>query len=112
MDIKERRELGRISISFPIECLTLPERNSIFYTVCKDLSSNGIRILSESFLPEGGNMKININLIDEMAAVKAEVIWCNKEARSHRYYAGLRFMEVSDSNKKHLAHFIDKINNA
>ena len=73
----ERRREQRIGISFPISCNTLP-KHSYFYTVCKDLSSEGVRIITDNFLPRGNSLKISLNLISQIINVKAKVMWCNK----------------------------------
>ena len=110
--MKEKRQNPRVGISFPVECVSLPERKEMFYTVSKDLSLGGIKILSEDFLPTGKDLRINVNLINEMASAKAKVIWCNKEPYSDRYYAGLKFFELNKRNKTNLNHLINKINHA
>ena len=107
--IKDRRKKHRVDISFPVECVTLPERKKIFYTVSKDLSPEGLKILSENFIAYGKTVKVSINLVNEMAEVKAKIIWCNKKPYSEKYYAGLKFLEVDGANKRNLALFISKI---
>jgi c-di-GMP-binding flagellar brake protein YcgR len=107
--MKERREYPRFGVSFPVECTILPERKKYFYTVSKDLSMVGVRILSEDFLPRKKFMKVNINLIDTVAEIKAQVVWCNKEPYSRRYYAGLKFLEINEKNKHNLGTFLGRI---
>jgi c-di-GMP-binding flagellar brake protein YcgR len=103
----ERRKFPRVGVSFPVECVILPERKKLFYTVSKDLSIEGAKILSEEFLPVGKDMKVNINLIKEIAEVKAKVVWCNKARYMERYYAGLKFLEINEKNKRNLNIFIN-----
>ncbi|MCK4810334.1 MAG: PilZ domain-containing protein [Candidatus Omnitrophica bacterium] len=105
----DRRNSQRINVSFPVECVLLPERKKMFYTVSKDLSGEGLKILSEEFMARGKFIKLSINLINEMAESKVKVIWCNKKARSDRYYIGLKIMEINTIDKSHLYHFINKI---
>lgn len=109
--MEEKRVEPRVGVSFPVECTVLPNRRKIFYTVSKDLSSGGVRVVHEEFLAKGKDLKVNINLIDDIAEVKAKVMWCNKTAHADRYYLGLKFMEINDSNKRALRYFINKINN-
>lgn len=97
----EKRKNSRSIISFPIECNILPG-TAYFYTVTKDLSVGGVRILSDEFLTKNNPLKLNINLIDKVLGVKAKVVWCNKERASDRYSAGLEFIEIADENKNHL----------
>jgi len=107
--MEERRKSSRVHISFPIECRVLPERKKIFYTVTKNLSIGGVKILSEEFFPKEKTLKININLINEIIEVKAKVVWCNKEPYSERYQMGLCFLEMNKKNKDQLKAFLEKI---
>lgn len=106
--MKERRINPRAGISFPVECKTLPSRE-YFYTVCKDLSMVGIRILSNSFIPKNSLLKLQVNLIDTVVDLKAKLVWCNKERKADRYSAGLEFIELNDKGKQSLAHFLGKV---
>jgi c-di-GMP-binding flagellar brake protein YcgR len=109
MTSSERRIEERIGISFPVECMVLPDRKSLFYTVSRDLSSRGAKILSDDFMGKGKEVKVNINLIHEVAEVKAEVSWCNKRSYSDKYYIGLRFTEISERHKKSINNFVNNL---
>jgi len=104
----EKRKHPRTNVSFPVECSLLPQRR-YFYTVSKDLSLGGVKILSDSFLPKDDPFKLTINLIDKALDIKAKVAWCNRERRDDRYLVGLEFSEVNQRNQKDLIHFLDKI---
>lgn len=95
----EKRKYLRSCVSFPIECSIL-SKHSYFYTVSKDVSAGGVRILSDDFLPKNNYLKLNINLIDKVVGAKAKVIWCSKERVSDRYYAGLEFTEIGKEGKE------------
>lgn len=107
--MEERRKAVRVHISFPIECRVLPERRKVFYTVTKNLSIGGAKILSEEFLPKEKTLKININLVNEIIEAKAKVVWCNKEPYSERYQMGLCFLEMNKKNRDQLRAFLEKI---
>ncbi|MDD5195114.1 MAG: PilZ domain-containing protein [Candidatus Omnitrophica bacterium] len=109
--MNERRNSFRAGVSFPVECNLLPQRN-YFYTVSKDLSVSGIRIVSNDFLSCGNCLKLNINLIDKVVDLKAQVVWCSKERVADRYVAGLKFMEISENNKGELSQLLKKIYNS
>jgi len=104
----ERRKSPRINVSFPIECRTGPSRN-YFYTVSKDLSAGGTRILSNDFLVKNDELKLNINLIDRVLNITARVSWCAKERTAQRYATGLEFLALNETDKKTLVKFIDTI---
>ena len=97
----ERRKNTRAYVSFPVECNVLPGKG-YFYTVSKDLSTGGARIVSNEFLQKENQLMLNINFIDKVMDVKAKVVWCNKERTVERYCAGLKFIEVPEENKKYL----------
>ncbi|UCD15590.1 MAG: PilZ domain-containing protein [Candidatus Omnitrophota bacterium] len=109
--MSERRSFPRVNVSFPVECNPLSQK-SYFYTVSKDLSIGGVKILTNEFLSKDDNVKVKINLIDKVVGVKAKVIWCNKERISERYSAGLKFTEMNDLNKGALTQFLSKIYNS
>ncbi len=102
----EKRKNSRSPISFPIECSILRGKD-YFYTVTKDLSVGGVRILSDAFLTKNNCLKLNINLIDKVMGLKAKVVWCNKERVSDRYSAGLEFVEMPEENKNYLNSIVE-----
>ena len=108
--MNEKRKFPRVGVSFPVECKPLPARN-YFYTVSKDLSLGGVKIVSNYFLPKDDTVKVNINLIDSILDLKAKVAWCNKERLSERYSTGLEFVETTENSKKKLFQFLNRIFN-
>ncbi|MBU1121265.1 MAG: PilZ domain-containing protein [Candidatus Omnitrophica bacterium] len=109
--MSERRIASRVNVSFPVECNSLSDK-SYFYTVSKDLSMSGVKILTNDFLSKNDSVKVKINLIDQVVGVKAKVVWCNKERIADRYCAGLEFVEINNLNKDALEQFLNKIYNA
>ncbi len=104
----EKRKHPRIRISFPVECKVLPSKD-YFYTVSKDLSTGGAKILSSDFLVKDDSLKLNINLIDKVLSVKAKVSWCTKEDSSRRYETGLEFVELTEPDRDELVKFLTKL---
>jgi c-di-GMP-binding flagellar brake protein YcgR len=91
----------------------MPTGKSYFYTVSKDLSAGGVKILTNEFIPKGNLLKVNINLIDDIVDLRAKVAWCNKDGRyNERYSTGLEFTEINALSKKTLTKFLNKIYNA
>ena len=107
----ENRKFPRVDVSFPIECRPLPEK-SYFYTVSKDLSLGGVKIISNRFLPKNDTLKVSINLIDKVIDLKAKVAWCNQERMSERYSTGLEFVETNEQLKENLTSFLNRVFNA
>jgi c-di-GMP-binding flagellar brake protein YcgR len=108
MKIDERRKTCRSAISFPVECGLLPEKN-YFYTVSKDLSNGGAKIIIDNFIPKGNVIRMYINIIDRVVEMKARVAWCNKERISDRYTAGLEFLEVNKTQSGALSQLLNTI---
>lgn len=106
--MEEKRRFPRFTMAFPVECKEIPKKD-YFFTVSKDLSKRGIKIISAKFLPKNNSIIVNINLIDHLVQVKARVVWCNKERLSERYLAGLEFMEINEDNSKVLDNLFNKI---
>jgi Tfp pilus assembly protein PilZ len=102
------RKYPRVNISFPVECNILPKR-SYFYTVSKDLSLGGLKIINNSFISKGSFIRLQLNLIDKVLKLKAKVAWCNRKRASERHFVGLEFVETTDSSKRNLTKFLDKI---
>jgi len=108
--MEDKRKEPRTAISFPVACDFLPQRN-YFYTVCKDLSNGGIKLITNNFIPRGNLLKINLNLIDKVIDLKAKVMWCNKQRYADRYYTGLEFTDINETNRTYLRGFLASTQN-
>ena len=108
--MKDKRKQERVHISFPVECNSLSRRN-YFYTVSKDLTVEGARILSDTFISKGDSVRLNINLIDRVVALKARVAWCNRERASSRFSVGLQFVEITPQSKNAINRFLNRVYN-
>ena len=107
--MNDKRIEPRIDTALFVKCMLLPEEKNCFYTVIKDLSTGGIQILCEDFLPPGKNLKMDINLIQEKAEACAEVVWYYKVPTSERYCIGLKFLEVCEKSRRKLGEVINTI---
>ena len=107
----EKRAYPRIEISFPVECGLLAQ-NSYFYTVSKNVSIGGLKIIANEFLSKNSLVKIHINLIDRLLKAKAKVNWCNKEPVAERYFVGLEFLEMEEEDRQLLIQFINHTYNS
>jgi len=106
--MQERRKYPRIDISFPVECDEVLRKN-YFYTVSKDLSTGGVRIVSNKFLPKNEQIKVSINLIDKIINLNAKVAWCNEVRASDDYLCGLEFVEANKNRRNEITSFLSKI---
>lgn len=103
--MKEKRKESRVGISFPVACNKLRCRD-YFYTVCRDLTTEGAKLITNNFIPRGNSVKVNINLIDKAIDLKAKVMWCSKQKHADRYYMGLLFKEIAKKDREHLSNFL------
>ncbi len=106
--MEERRKYPRIDVSFPVECNILAQK-IYFYTISKDLSLGGIKVLSDDFIPKDNVVRVRVNLIDEIVSLKARVAWCNRKRVSEKYLMGLEFVEISQENQKNIFRFLHKM---
>jgi len=104
----QKRKENRVGIAFAAECIVSDEKNFNFTTVSSNLSSQGIKILSRSFLAPKQKLKLNLNLIDKIAKIQTQVIWCDKINGSQDYYAGLKFVELAEEDKEDLRRFLNQ----
>ncbi len=107
----ERRKFPRIRVSFPVECKLLPAQD-YFYTVSKDLSLCGAKIVSNEFIAKNEVVKLSLNLINKILDVKARIVWCSRERAADRYSAGVEFVEVGRSSRDDLSAFLTSTNNS
>ncbi|MFA7677687.1 MAG: PilZ domain-containing protein [Candidatus Omnitrophota bacterium] len=106
--LEERRQFPRVKVSFPVECKTLPSRK-YFYTVSKDVSMIGMKILINGFIPRDRLLRLDLNLIDKVLELKAKIVWCNRERMSDKYSAGLQFVELGQDCHKTLTQFLSNV---
>lgn len=106
--MQDRRKYPRVDISFPVECDTLP-RGNYFYTVSKDLSLGGVKIISNKFFPRNEPLKITINLIEKVVSLKARVAWCNETRAVDTYFVGLEFIGENRTSQSEILRFLNKV---
>jgi c-di-GMP-binding flagellar brake protein YcgR len=109
--MKEKRQFSRVNISFPVE-YKHGALKDYAYTVSKDLSVGGVKILSDSFIPKNNLLKVNINIIDKVLQMDAKTVWCSREKTFKRYSVGLRFIDTTELSKKALSRFLNTIYNS
>lgn len=105
--MEERRQHQRVDISFPLE-YSLLSSSKYFYTVSKDLSMGGLRIIVDKFLAKNNMVKVGINLIDRLVNVKARVAWCNQQGNTDRFMAGLEFVEINKDDQRTIDKFLTR----
>lgn len=107
--MEEKRKYPRYKLSFPIECKR-PGFSQYFYTVTKDLSLGGARIVTNDFFPKDGIFKVSLNMVKQIFNFKAKVSWCNQERFSDRYSLGCEFIEIPQIYKNQYQNFLNTVN--
>jgi c-di-GMP-binding flagellar brake protein YcgR len=85
----------------------LPEKK-INYYLSKDISTSGIRIQTNIFLPVNTQLKIEVTLKDspQMITAFAKVIWIKTFSNVGFYEAGLKFFNTSNEMIRQLEDYI------
>ena len=110
---KERRKEQRIAQENKLTFELMSDVDSECYTgishaVTKDLSLNGMRMMSSTFLPVNRPLKINLSLPDTQKLVKLFGVtrWIKTIFEDERYDCGLEFTDVTPESSmaliKHL----------
>ncbi|MFH1767787.1 MAG: PilZ domain-containing protein [Candidatus Omnitrophota bacterium] len=105
---RQKRKGSRKSVSLPVKCFLFDAKDPSVSAVSINLSLSGVKILCKEFLPPKQNLKLNIYLTEGIAEITTQVIWCDKNDDSHKYYAGLRFIQVNESSRNALETFISQ----
>jgi hypothetical protein len=80
-----------------------------FKALSSDISATGIRLIINEPVDVGKQLELTLNFDDySFPAVKckAEVVWCKERDRSS-YFAGLRFTDMDDNDRKIAESYID-----
>ena len=88
----------------------LPSDKKTIYHISKDISSSGVRIQSNVFLPVNTLIKIQLNLKapPRMVTALGKVKWIRSLYGDESYEAGLEFVDTSSETIQLLAEHIDK----
>lgn len=105
--MKDFRKEPRLKVSLPVECKLVP-RDNFFYTTTKDLSSHGLQIGSDDFIPQGNILNIFINYRDKLLQFQAKVVWC-KEDKNSQYGLGLEIIKMNQENKFNFLTLLDYV---
>lgn len=106
-DPAEQRRFPRFSYSIPIK---YKERSKAVpsYTVTRDISIGGVKILASNFMPRGTELNLEVELPRmSMVNTSAAVTWSNRISHSDNYLCGLRFTDIDETNKKNISDLVN-----
>ncbi len=117
----DKRRHPRIRISIPVkykvinqseEVLALLEQKRVTRSGdSKDVSAEGLFLISEQRLGKGDILKIEVLLPEETQPVKAfsEVVWISDSGLPlGRHGSGIFFMALRDEDSEKIKHFVEK----
>jgi len=111
MDIErlqeERRKFFRGKTYIPVN-YQLKSRVTSGATLSRDISEDGIQLLSEEFFPQNTEFVLKINLpnITKMVSAVGRVVWALRLPHSERYQLGLKFIEMNDMHRKDVSDYL------
>ncbi|MFC1753451.1 PilZ domain-containing protein [Thermoproteota archaeon] len=109
MEFEKRRTNKRILVSLPIHFETVETPDKRYGDgVSKDISEGGMRIMLERFFPPKSKFLLKINLGKTNRTIQAmtETIWSVNVRSSHRYYNGMRFLDMNNEDKSLLKEYL------
>ncbi|MBN2532671.1 MAG: PilZ domain-containing protein [Spirochaetales bacterium] len=112
MDLEEKRRNERLYITIDVEFDISIHQHWVTSSV-KNISVNGICLLTKEYLPIGSLLYIKFRIpdVDTMINVTGEVIWHGEHSLSDdKYYEnGIKFIEIKSSYKELIGKFIEGI---
>jgi PilZ domain len=115
----DKRKHPRINVTIPIQysvindteeaLAVMEEKKSILVGNSKDVSAEGMFLVSERLLEKGDILKIEVTLPDEHKPIRAfsEVIWVSdQDLGENKHGAGIFFMALRDEDADKVGRFI------
>lgn len=109
--VKERRRFPRINVRLPLQFKDVQRPIETYSgTLTKDISEGGVRFISGEFLSIFTRLLLEVSVPSFSRPIKAisKVAWIQKIPRSNQYNVGVKFMDVTEEDKKQLASFVSK----
>ena len=102
----EQRIFPRYQYSIPLKYRIKNDHISTF-TVTRDISTGGLKIITNKYLPRGTNIHIEINLPPKHT-INATVtsIWSRRVDHSEQYLAGAKFLEINMLDEKNIQELV------
>ncbi len=104
----DRRFFRRINANFDVRLV--PNTDLVFDWDCEsiDLSEGGIKVLSTREPIPGYEVEVIFTLPEKKArlAIQSEVVWTGPSNRIGRYFAGIRYNELSEIKRRELRQFL------
>jgi hypothetical protein len=86
----ENRRLHRIRTTFRVEPVSKKPSGEELDLSLRDISLEGVRLLSSQPLETGSRVRLRVPDIDDSPSVEGSVIWCHNDAGAECYDIGVR----------------------
>lgn len=109
--VKEKRRFPRIDARLPLQFKDVQRPIETYTgTLTGDISEGGVRFVSDEFLSIFTRLLLEVSVPSFSRPIKAisKVAWIQKISGGNQYSVGVRFMDMTEEDKKHLASFIAK----
>lgn len=107
--LTEKRQTIRaqVALSVNYEMLETPDKRS-GNTIAKDISENGIRLITERFYPPKSKFLVRISLADINKTIEAiaETVWSFNARFSNQYVNGLCFTDMDKPYRQILKDYL------
>lgn len=105
-DYSEQRRFPRFHYSIPIK-YHQQDQAVPAYTVTRDLSVGGIKLLANHFIPRGTGMQIEVDIPRlETINASAKVVWSSRISHTDEYLCGLNFSNLGETDKKNISELV------
>lgn len=116
----DKRKHPRVQVSIPVqykvinqteEALTvvaMEQKKNLLVGKSKDVSAEGLYLMSERHLQRGDILKLEVLLPHENRPLRAfsEVVWTTNDPAGGRFGAGIYFMALRDEDADRLGRFV------
>ncbi|MFH1868050.1 MAG: PilZ domain-containing protein [Candidatus Omnitrophota bacterium] len=109
--VKEKRSHPRLDVRLPVQYKDIQRPIEAYSgTLSRDIGEGGMRFLSNEFLSVFTRLLIEVSIPSLSRPIKAisKVAWIQKVPRNSQYNVGIKFMDMTEEDKKQLASFIAK----
>ncbi len=106
----ERRRSHRLRAYQPVR-LRKPGAATLIETLAKDVSSTGLRCLSQVEFPVATELIIELLLSSGYApfTARGKMIWFQAIPQSEQFDIGIEFVDVSQENQRRLSVYLDRL---
>lgn len=108
---EERRKVPRLNIL--VTYVLIGEDQKREASITKNISADGLCIISDRELKNDSFVSLEIDLFDEQPAlkIKGKIIWNNEigfgiESEKKDYEVGIEFIEIDDSSRRRISEYV------